>query len=166
MWQHQASLPAPFPSLLSLHSFPFTPFPLTFLSLFTHFKMIALVGYIINSAAFETITKDIILQNKEKHGYHDDIDIDAAAYDFITDEEFNDYKDTYFPGISSLKNLVITRYNYDCDSGDSNIFVGYVVKGANKNIAQKQKELEAFKDMCPPHLIVSEEADTYIFESL
>ncbi len=121
--------------------------------------MISFVGYIINSEAFEAITKDIILQNKEKHDYHDDIDIDAAAFDFIMDEEFNDYKDTYFPGISSLKNLVITRYSGDTDD----IFVGYIVKGA---IKKKHQELEAFKNICPPHLIDSEEADTYIFESL
>ena len=122
--------------------------------------MLTIVGYKINREAFEDITKDILLQNKERYDIHDDIDIYDAAFDFITDEEFINYKDTYFPGSSSLKNIVITRY---CGDNMDTIHVGYIVKGG-KNIIKKQQELEAFKNLCPPHLLATQEADTFTFE--
>jgi hypothetical protein len=124
--------------------------------------MLTIVGYKINREAFEDITKDILLQNKERYDIHEDINIHEAAYDFIVDEEFNDHKDTYFPGISSLKNIVITRY---CGDNMDTIHVGYIVNRGNKNaIKKKHEELEAFKNLCPPHLLASEEADTFTFE--
>jgi hypothetical protein len=125
--------------------------------------MLTIVGYKINREAFEAITRDILLQNKERYDIDgDDIDdIYDAAYDFIMDEEFNDHKDTYFPGISSLKNIVITRY---CGEYMDTIHVGYIVNRGNKNAAKKQEELEAFKNLCPPHLLASEDADTFTFE--
>jgi hypothetical protein len=123
--------------------------------------MRTIVGYKINREAFEAITRDILLQNKERYDIGDDIDIYDAAFDFITDEEFNNHKDTYFPGISSLKNLIITSY---CGENMDTIHVGYTVKRGNKNAAKKEEELEAFKNLCPPHLLATQEADTFIFE--
>ena len=128
--------------------------------------MIVIVGYKINTKAFEDITKGILLQNKEEYDIDDVLYIDDAIYHFILDEKFNNYKDIYFPGISSLKHLIITRYcgNNHGPIDDDNIHIGYIVNRGNKNAIKKQEELETFKNLCPPHLLASQDADTFIFE--
>lgn len=120
------------------------------------------VGYKINTEAFEAITKDIIRQNpdeqdEELHSF----DADEHVYDFIQDEEHNKYKDTYFPGFSSFKHLIITRY---CGEDNDTIFVGYILKGKARSITAMNKELEAFKAICPPHLLLDKEPQSYTFE--
>jgi hypothetical protein len=135
------------------------------------------VGYRIKSRPFEAITRNILLQNIAKYkdfifrdqciGSYDHLlsdiedgkeideydileaDIKEAIYTFIAIErEFDNHKDTYFPGFSALKNLIILPY-----IDEHKFYVGYIDKGDDNLIQQKKLELEAFKNLCPTRFL-------------
>ncbi len=117
--------------------------------------MPTLIGFTLNKLAFENASKEILSNLGQDAS-------DEAIYDFIMDEEFNRYKDTYFPGLSSLDTIIITRYTGMYDT----MYIGYLINPP-QNLSLKQSQLQTFlKSFSNSPLLSETTPDSYTINDL